>query len=96
MSAPLVEPAVCLDTFVTGAAPVMTMGDNVRVTLFASNRSIFDGSPENVVVVKMVGSRADMLQIAAAILRGCSAGAGESADDAESFAQFLQAPAGRH
>ena len=96
MNTPLVEPAVCLDTFVTDVAPVMTMGDNVGVTLFASNRSLYGGSPENVVVVKIVGSRSDMLQIAAAILRSCSAGAGKSTDDAESVAQFLQAPAGRH
>jgi hypothetical protein len=92
---PLVEPAVCIDTFVTGATPVMTMGDNVRVTLFASNRSLFDGSLENVVVVKVVGSRNDMLQIAAAIMRACNAQAG-APDDAETFAAFIEAPVGRH
>jgi hypothetical protein len=74
----------------------MTMGDNVRVTLFAANRSHFDGSPENVVVVKMVGSRTDMLQIAAAIVRGCNSASSPLDKVAESFVEFLEAPKGRH
>ncbi|RWI20339.1 hypothetical protein [Mesorhizobium sp.] len=86
---PIVEPCVCSDVFVTGAGPLTFMGDNLRLSLFVSQRS-YDGSPENAVVAKLVGSRADMLQIAAAIMRGCS---GEVAD---SFVDFLEAPSGRH
>jgi hypothetical protein len=92
---PTVEPCCVCDTFITGAGPLQFIGDNLRLTLHVSQRSIYDGSTENAVVSKLVGSRADMLRIAAAIVRCCNEGAG-AADDAESFAQFLQAPAGRH
>lgn len=91
---PTVEPFCVSDTFVTGSAPLQFMGDNIRLTLFVAQRSTYDGDKENAVVSKLVGSRSDMLQIAAAILRGCSGN--DSADDAEAVAQFLQAPAGRH
>lgn len=89
-AAPIVEPFCVSDTFVTGAAPLSFMGDNLRLTLFVAQRSTYEPGTENAVVAKLVGSRADMLQIAAAILRGCS---GEVAD---SFGDFLDAPAGRH
>lgn len=90
---PTVETFCVSDTFVTGSAPLQFLGDNIRLTLFVSQRS-YDGAAENAVVSKLVGSRSDMLQIAAAILRGCSAN--NSADDAAAVAQFLKAPAGRH
>lgn len=89
-TAPTVEPFCVSDTFVTGAAPLSFMGDNLRLTLFVAQRSTYEPGTENAVVAKLVGSRADMLQIAAAILRGCS---GEVAD---SFVDFLDARAGRH
>ncbi|RWK45402.1 MAG: hypothetical protein EOR45_38605, partial [Mesorhizobium sp.] len=63
-TARIVEPCVCSDVFVTGAGPLTFMGDNLRLTLFVSQRS-YDGSPENAVVTKLVGSRSDMLKIAA-------------------------------
>lgn len=95
---PIVEPFCVSDTFVTGAGPLQFMGDNLRLTLFVTQRFSYDGDsegPENAVVAKLVGSRSDMLQIAAAIVRGCNA---ETPADkaAESFEAFLEAPKGRH
>ncbi|ESY72787.1 hypothetical protein X743_14850 [Mesorhizobium sp. LNHC252B00] len=69
---PMVEPAIVPDTFITGATPLQFMGDNLRLTLFVAQRSIFDGGQEHLVVSRLVGSRADMLQLAAAIVRGCA------------------------
>lgn len=86
-TAPTFEPFCVSDTFVTGAAQLQFIGDNLRLTLFVAQRSTYEPGTENAVVAKLVGSRADMLQIAAAILRGCS---GE-----DSFGDFLDAPAGR-
>ncbi|SDA42455.1 hypothetical protein [Mesorhizobium qingshengii] len=91
---PTVEPFCVPDTFVTGSAPLQFLGENIRLTLLVAQRCTHDGTTENAIVSKLVGSRSDMLQIAAAILRGCSTN--NSADDAEGVAQFLQAPAGRH
>ncbi|RUX97259.1 MULTISPECIES: hypothetical protein [unclassified Mesorhizobium] len=93
MSTPLVEPAIVPDIFVTGNAPTTTMGDNLRLTLFVAQRSTLDCSPENVVVARIVGSRSDMLRIAAAIVRGCNS----TEKAAEAFEAFLDAPTtGRH
>lgn len=94
-TAPIVEPCVCSDVFVTGAGPLTFMGDNLRLTLFVSQRS-YDGSPENAVVTKLVGSRSDMLKIAAAILRGCNARSMPVDKVVENFMEFLEAPAERH
>ncbi|WP_192365883.1 hypothetical protein [Mesorhizobium mediterraneum] len=94
-AAPIVEPCVCSDVFVTGAGPLTFMGDNLRLTLFVSQRS-YDGSPENAVVTKLVGSRSDMLKIAAAILRGCNARSMPIDKVVENFMEFLEAPAERH
>ncbi|RWK49416.1 MAG: hypothetical protein EOR47_14155 [Mesorhizobium sp.] len=94
-TAPTVEPFCVSDTFVTGAAPLTFMGDNLRLTLFVSQRS-YDGSPENAVVTKLVGSRSDMLKIAAAILRGCNARSMPVDKVVENFMEFLEAPAERH
>lgn len=96
MSAPVMEPFCIADTFVTGSAPLQFMGDNIRLTLFVSQRNSYDGGTENAIVSKLVGSRADMLQIAAAIVRGCSAGSTPMDKLTETFAQFLEAPEGRH
>jgi hypothetical protein len=97
--APIVEPAICPDIFVTGATPLTSMGDNLRLTLLVAQRSTCDGRPENAVVAKLVGSRSDMLQIAAAIVRGCSSES-EPLDKAdETYAQstqFLAGLKGRH
>lgn len=94
-TAPIVEPCVCSDVFVTGAGPLQFMGDNLRLTLFVSQRS-YDGRPENAVVTKLVGSRSDMLKIAAAILRGCNARSMPIDKVVENFMEFLEAPAERH
>ncbi|TIQ72869.1 MAG: hypothetical protein E5X40_08980 [Mesorhizobium sp.] len=73
------------------------MGDNLRLTLFVSQRSSYDGSPENAVVTKLVGSRSDMLEIAAAIVRGCYTIPGKAERDGERiFLEILEAPAERH
>ncbi|RUV71001.1 hypothetical protein EOA88_28030, partial [Mesorhizobium sp. M5C.F.Ca.IN.020.14.1.1] len=69
---PIVEPCVCHNIFFTGAGPLQFMGDNLRLTLFVRQRSTCDGSIENAVVAKIVGSRADMLRIAAGIILGCN------------------------
>lgn len=96
---PIVEPFCVSDTFVTGAGPLQFMGDNLRLTLFVAQRFTYDGDsegPENAVVAKLVGSRADMLQIAAAIVRGCNAEGTPLEKVTESFVDFLEAPKGRH
>ena len=47
------------------------MGDNLRLTLFVAQRSLYEvGGTENLIVSRLVGSRSDMLRIAAAIVRG--------------------------
>ncbi|PAP95238.1 hypothetical protein [Mesorhizobium wenxiniae] len=95
-AAPIVEPCVCSDVFVTGAAPLTFMGDNLRLTLFVSQRS-YDGSPENAVVTKLVGSRSDMLKIAEVIVRGCYTIPGKAERIGERiFLEILEAPAERH
>ncbi|WP_164783874.1 hypothetical protein, partial [Mesorhizobium sp. M5C.F.Cr.IN.023.01.1.1] len=84
------------DTFVTGAGPLQFMGDNLRLTLFVSQRS-YDGSPENAVVTKLVGSRSDMLKIAEVIVRGCYTIPGKAERDGQRiFLEILEAPAERH
>ncbi|MER8484618.1 hypothetical protein [Mesorhizobium sp. M1322] len=98
-SAPTVEPFCISDTFVTGAGPLTFMGDNLRLTLHVKQCSTYDGGTvvvENAVVAKLVGSRTDMLQIAAAILRGCNARSMPIDKVVESFMEFLEAPAERH
>ncbi|PZV37605.1 hypothetical protein [Mesorhizobium kowhaii] len=92
----LVEPAIVPDIFVTGSAPLQFMGGNVRLTLFVSQVSTLDGSAENAIVSKLVGSRSDMLKIAAAIVRGCNAGSTPRDKLTETFVQFLEAPEERH
>jgi hypothetical protein len=92
---PTVEPFVVPDTFVTGASPVHLIGDNVRLTLVTLQRSC-DGSMENTVVSKLVGSRSDLLMIAAAIVKGCYQGPVSQLDAADGFLEFLAAPIGRH
>jgi hypothetical protein len=93
---PTVEPFCVSDTFITGNGPLQFMGDNVRLTLHVSQRSTYDGGTENAVVSKLVGSRTDMLQIAAAILRGCYADSTPLDRVKENFVQFLEGPKGRH
>ncbi|RWO05710.1 MAG: hypothetical protein EOS07_24625 [Mesorhizobium sp.] len=93
--APTVEPFCVSDTFVTGASQLQFMGDNLRLTLFVSQRS-YDSSPENAVVAKLVGSRFDMLQIAAAILRGCNVRSTPIDGVLDNFVEFLEGPAERH
>ena len=92
---PVVEPCVCPDVFVTGAGPLQFMGDNIRLTLLVTQRCSYDGSPENAVVARLVGSRFDMLQIAAAIVRDCNT---DSTPDklTDAFTQFQEGPKGRH
>jgi hypothetical protein len=70
------------------------MGENLRLTLLV--KQACDGGVENAVVAKLVGSRSDMLQIAAAILRGCNARSMPIDKVVESFMEFLEAPAERH
>ncbi|RWF54588.1 MAG: hypothetical protein EOR30_17250 [Mesorhizobium sp.] len=95
-TAPTVEPFCVSDTFVTGAGPLQFMGDNLRLTLFVSQRS-YDGSPENAVVTKLVGSRSDMLKIAEVIVRGCYTIPGKAERDGQRiFLEILEAPAERH
>ncbi|TIW43911.1 MAG: hypothetical protein E5V72_16645 [Mesorhizobium sp.] len=53
---PIVEPCVCHNIFFTGAGPLQFMGDNLRLTLFVRQRSTCDGSIENAVVAKIVGT----------------------------------------
>ncbi|PTE11755.1 hypothetical protein [Mesorhizobium helmanticense] len=75
------------------------MGDNLRLTLFVAQRFSYDGDsdgPENAVVTKLVGSRSDMLQIAAAIVRGCNAEGTPLEKVTEGFVDSLEAPKGRH
>ncbi|PTE11652.1 hypothetical protein [Mesorhizobium helmanticense] len=74
------------------------MGDNLRLTLFVAQRSTMDNSPENIVVARIVGSRADMLQIAAAIVRSCDTARTDASgtEVANAFLEFLEAPKGRH
>lgn len=93
--APIVEPAICPDIFVTGAGPLQFIGDNLRLTLHVSQRS-YDGSTENAVVAKLVGSRSGMLKIAAAILRGCHTQATPLDKVSEAFVEFMKGPAERH
>lgn len=95
-SAPTVEPFCVSDTFVTGAGPLQIMGDNLRLTLHVLQRSTYDGGTENAVVSKIVGSRTDMLKIAAAILSACNARSTPSDKVVENFMEFLEGPAGRH
>lgn len=93
--APTVEPFCVADTFVTGAGQLQFMGDNVRLTLFVLQRSTYDGGTENAVVSKLVASRADMLKIAADILKACHAHAPKDKIQ-DAFVEFLQGPTGRH
>ncbi|CAH2403328.1 hypothetical protein [Mesorhizobium escarrei] len=95
-SAPTVEPFCVSDTFVTGAGPLQIMGDNLRLTLHVLQRSTYDGGTENAVVSKIVGSRTDMLKIAAAILSACNSRSTPSDKVVENFMEFLEGPAGRH
>lgn len=88
---PIMEPFVVQDTFVTGSLPVQMMGDNMRLTLIARERSHYDGTLQAAVVSKLVGSRADLLRIADAIIKGCT---GEDAFN--TFSEFGAAPSGRH
>ncbi|PAQ05734.1 hypothetical protein [Mesorhizobium temperatum] len=94
-TAPTVEPFCVSDTFVTGAGPLQFMGDNLRLTLFVLQRSTYDGGTENAVVSKLVGSRSDMLKIAADILKGCHAHAPKDKIK-DAFVEFLEGPTGRH
>ncbi|RWO12058.1 MAG: hypothetical protein EOS07_05475 [Mesorhizobium sp.] len=91
-----VEPFCVSDTFVTGAGPLQFMGENLRLTLHVSQRSTYDGGTENAVVAKLVGSRFDMLQIAAAILRGCNVRSTPIDSVLDNFVEFLEGPAERH
>jgi hypothetical protein len=97
-NAPTVEPFCVSDTFVTGAGPLQFMGDNLRLTLHVKQCSTYDGGTvvENAVVAKLVGSRTDMLQIAAAILRGCTARSTPIDKVIDNFLEFLEGPAERH
>jgi hypothetical protein len=76
---PITEPMVVTDTFVTASLPILLMGDNMRVTLVSRERSLYDGTMQDAVVSKLVGSRADLLTIAATILRACEGEAALSA-----------------
>ncbi|TIS36373.1 hypothetical protein [Mesorhizobium sp.] len=49
---PTVEPLALVDTFVTSALPLQAIGDNMRLLLVVSGRSIHDKSPENSLVAK--------------------------------------------
>ncbi|MER8579255.1 hypothetical protein NKG95_10950 [Mesorhizobium sp. M1423] len=93
---PTVEPVCVSDTFVTGAGPLQFMGDNLRLTLHVLQRSTYDGGTENAVVSKIVGSRTDMLKIAAAILSACNSRSTPADRAVENFMEFLEGPAGRH
>ncbi|RWM14464.1 MAG: hypothetical protein EOR73_26615 [Mesorhizobium sp.] len=95
-SAPTVEPFCVSDTFITGAGPLQFMGDNLRLTLHVLQRSTYDGGTENAVVSKIVGSRADMLRIAAAILSACNSRSTPADKVVENFMEFLEGPTGRH
>lgn len=64
---PVVETYACPDIFVTGPGRVEMLGtSNMRVTVVAQVTD--DGYQQRNVVSKLVGSRADMQEIAAAIL----------------------------
>lgn len=93
---PIVEPCVCHDIFFTGAGPLQFMGDNLRLTLFVRQRSTCDGSIENAVVAKIVGSRADMLRIAAGIVPWLQSGVHAKRSGEATFVEFLEAPRERH
>ncbi|RWL17833.1 MAG: hypothetical protein EOR57_22390 [Mesorhizobium sp.] len=93
---PIVEPCVCHDIFFTGAGPLQFMGDNLRLTLFVRQRSTCDGSIENAVVAKIVGSRADMLRIAAGIALGCNQVSTPRDRVKATFVEVLEAPRERH
>ena len=66
--AALVEYMAIVDAFVSGCGKVEKLRHgNMRVTLFVDQSP--DGAAERVVIVKLVGARADLEQIAHAILR---------------------------
>lgn len=93
---PIVEPRVCPDIFVIGAGPLQLWATSSRLTLFVRQRSTRDGSIENAVVAKIVGSRADMLRIAAAIVLGCNQASTPIDRVKATFVEFLEAPRERH
>ncbi|TIY06172.1 MAG: hypothetical protein E5V22_04430 [Mesorhizobium sp.] len=86
---PIVEPCVCHNIFFTGAGPLQFMGDNLRLTLFVRQRSTCDGSIENAVVAKIVGSRAG-------IVLGCNQVSTPRDRVKATFVEFLEAPRERH
>ena len=68
MAIPLIEPMAIVDAFVSGCGKVEKLRHgNMRVTLFVEQSAC--GEAEHVVIAKLVGARADLEQLAHAILR---------------------------
>jgi hypothetical protein len=79
----LVEPAICQDIVVTGALELdKVSGANVRLVLYASQRSLHDRSLEHAVCAKLFASRADLMRIALGIVRELTDNAPPSAIEA--------------
>ena len=63
----LIEPAVILDTFVSGVGRVEELSPNLyRVSYYAKHKSAYDGSEENVLVAKFIVTFETMLAMAGA------------------------------
>lgn len=61
----LIEPAVILDTFVSGVGRVEELSPNLfRISYYAKHKSAYDGSDENVLVAKFIVTLETILAMA--------------------------------
>ena len=66
MNVTLIEPIAVPDIFVSGTAPVQDLGDgNVRLIVYAKQKSLFDGTDEHVVVGRLVMSMNTLADLSA-------------------------------